>query len=214
MTRVSFLLVGEGRADLALVEPLEKLLIVAGATEAAGTAPDLSQLAPPPGHRVTDKLKAALKLDSTFDAILIHRDADSIDAGPRIEEIRSAVNEVAPTSRAIAVVPVQELEAWLLVDEEAIRRVAGSPSRAQLRLPPPRSVEAVARPKERLDAVLLEASGLTGRRRAKFQARLAEKRHLLVRRLEPTGPVSEVPAWRRLQEDLRALVAELAAAGS
>lgn len=215
MTRVRFLLLGEGRSDLQLVGPLERCLVLAGATEADGEAPDLAQLQPPPGHRVVEKLRAVLSRDPVFDAVVIHRDADSPDPTHRIEEIRQAVGEVGQQVRYVAVVPVQELEAWLLLDERAIRRVAENPAgTVALELPTPSRVEALARPKERLDQVILLASELSGRRREKLRARLPERTGLLVRRLEPTGPVSQVPAWQRLQADLRALVAELAAVGS
>lgn len=215
MTRVRFLLLGEGQSDLQLVGPLERCLILAGAVEADGEAPDLAQLEPPPGHRVVDKLRAVLLRDAVFDAVVIHRDADSPDPAPRIEEIRQAVAEVSQEVRFVAVVPVQELEAWLLLDEVAIRQVAENPKgTVALELPTPAKVEAVARPKERLDQVILLASELSGRRRDRLRAQLSERTGLLIRRLDPSGPVSKVPAWQRLQADLRALVTELAAAGS
>lgn len=214
MTRVRFLLLGEGGSDLALVTHLERCLILAGAEEAGGEAPDLGRLLHPPGHGVAEKLRAALEqLHPVFDAVFIHRDADSPDPTPRNEEIRRAVAEVAPELRFVAVVPVQELEAWLLVDEREIRRVAENPlGRAPIDLPSPSAVEDVARPKERLEAAIVIASELTGRRLDKLRARLGGKRTVLIRRLDPTGPVSRVPAWRRLQEELRALVIELSGA--
>lgn len=116
--------------------------------------------------------------------------------------------------RHVALVPVQELEAWLLLEEAAIRRVAENPAgKMPLKLPSPTMVEKIARPKEKLDEAIILASELTGRRREKFVSRLSEKRAVLIRRLDPSGPVSQVPAWQRLQADLRALVADLAADG-
>lgn len=215
MTRVRFLFLGEGSSDSALVSHLERCLILAGAREAGGEAPDLGRLRDPPGHRVADKLRAALEqLNPVFDAVFIHRDADSPDPAPRYEEIREAVADVAPDVRYVTVVPVQELEAWLLLDEREIRRVAENPAGLMpLDLPAPVAVEGVARPKERLEAAIVLASELTGRRLDKLRARLAEKKTLLIRRLDPTGPVSQVPAWRQLQNDLRALVTELSIEG-
>lgn len=215
MTRIRFLLLGEGGSDLALVTHLERCLVLAGAAEAGGEAPDLGRLSNPPGHRVADKLRAALeRLNPVFDVVFIHRDADSPDPAPRNEEIREAVAEVAPEVRYVSVVPVQELEAWLLLDEREIRLIAENPlGRTPLDLPAPAAVEGIARPKERLEAAIVMASESTGRRLDKLKARLGEKRSVLIRRLDPAGPVSRVPAWQRLQEDLRALVTEIAGVG-
>jgi hypothetical protein len=209
--RVRFLLIGEGTSDLALVGHLERCFILAGAREAGGEAPDLARLLRPPGHGVSEKLRAVLELDPVFDAVLIHRDSDSPDPRDREEEIRAAVAEVAPGLHYVAVVPVQELEAWLLLDEKEIRRVAENPAgRAPLDLPTAAVVESIAKPKERLEEAIVTASELSGRRLDKLKSRLSEKRTLLIRRLDPISAVAQVPAWQRLQADLRLLVAQLA----
>jgi hypothetical protein len=113
----------------------------------------------------------------------------------------------------VAVVPVQETEAWLLLDESAIRRVAGKPSgRNDLNLPRPANVETVARPKERLKGALLAAAEVTGRRRKRFEADFASQRRLLLQRLPVGGPLSQVPAWVAMKAALKKAIARLNAA--
>ena len=62
-------------------------------------------------------------------------------------------------------VPIQETEAWLLLDKGSFRRVAGKPKvRTPLDLPTPTNVENIANPKELLKESILIASETTGRR--------------------------------------------------
>jgi hypothetical protein len=68
-------------------------------------------------------------------------------------------------------------EAWFLFDEVAIRTAAGNPRGTMpLSLPPIERVEALPDPKAVLRDALLDASGLSGRRRDKFRAGQAFQR--------------------------------------
>jgi hypothetical protein len=67
-------------------------------------------------------------------------------------------------------------EAWLLLDEAAIRSASGNPrGRLPLNLPPSASIERVADPKETLFQALRTASEHTGRRLRSL--RVEERRH-------------------------------------
>jgi hypothetical protein len=60
-------------------------------------------------------------------------------------------------------------EAWLLVSESALRNASGNPNgRNPLQLPPWRDLETIPDPKVVLQNLLVDASGLSGRRRKKF----------------------------------------------
>jgi hypothetical protein len=60
-------------------------------------------------------------------------------------------------------------EAWLLVSEMALRGASGNPNgRIPLQFPSRRDLERIPDPKSILQTLLMEASGLTGRRRKKF----------------------------------------------
>jgi hypothetical protein len=205
--RVHFVLVGEGSSDEGLIPHLENLCIAAGADEVTGTAPDFDRLPEPCGRSVADKLRAVLQLEPEANLIFIHRDADAREPTGRLQEIQSAVEEVGVQSRWVPVVPVQETEAWLLLDEKAIRTVAENPSgRVRLNLPRPAQVERLADPKSRLQEAILTASGAAGRRLERLRAAFPQQRLLLLSRLPIGGPLEQVSSWRRVREGIQAVL--------
>jgi hypothetical protein len=203
--RVHFVLIGEGSSDEALVPHLQRLCVECGADEATGVAPDFSRVRAAVKNTVADKLRAALLLEPEATLYFIHRDADVPLPDARRMELASAVAAAALHRPWVALVPVQETEAWLLLDEAAIRQVAGNPrGRRDLRLPRPSEVENVSRPKERLQEALIIASETTGRRLENFKKDFARHRRLLLQRLPTSGALREVPAWQRLRAELTA----------
>ena len=203
MQQIFFLFIGEGVSDNPLVQPLEKLCVLCGADEAAGTAVDWQLLSSKPPRSVARRVRAALEIEPAANLVFVHRDADAPEPVPRLEEIRRAIEELALEVPGVPVVPIQETEAWLLLDEAEIRKVAENPrGRMDLALPPLSQVESVANPKARLEEALYRASGLRGRRLKNFKRSLPFRHRLLLERLDPEGPISELSAWRRLCVDL------------
>ena len=142
---------------------------------------------------------------------MVHRDADSAGHVAREQETAKAVIGAAASAPVVPVIPVRMTEAWLLLDEAAIRRVAGNPNgRARLGLPKPHEVESVADPKHLLRQCLLTAADCTGRRREQVGKRFDEHRRNLLQRLDPQGPVTKLASWQRLT-DAVAAAAELMA---
>lgn len=208
--RVHFVLVGEGTTDDGLVPHLENLCIDLGADEVTGTTIDFRRLDQPVGHSVNAKLRAAVQLEPDANLIFIHRDADSSDSAQRYTEIATAVGAVALSQEWVGLVPVQETEAWLLLDESAIRVVARKPrGTSNLNLPTPHQVESVARPKERLQEALVTASELSGRKLVKFRRDFPEHRRILLQRLPIRGILANVPSWSRLEAELRTALGRL-----
>jgi hypothetical protein len=204
---IYFVFIGEGSADDGFVPHLEKLCIHCGADEAYGIAIDWMRLGVRPSKKVKDKVRAALELEPGANLIFIHRDADKPDPEPRYDEIRTALEELRTEVPGVGVVPVQETEAWLLLDEEEIRRVAENPKgKVRLNLPPASRVEHVADPKNRLHQALLKACELKGQRRKKFKNTLTQRCKVLLERLEPDGNIKQVKAWQRLRSDLEAAI--------
>lgn len=159
------------------------------------------------GHTVVEKLRIALKLEPTVDFAFLHRDADSQDPRPRYDEIYEAVQEVAVDLKYVALIPVQATEAWLLLDESEIRKVAENPSgHNALDIPNPSAVESIADPKGRLEEMILEASERSGRRRDKIRKNLPQKKRQLISGLAADGLVSEVPSWTKMFSDLKSLI--------
>jgi hypothetical protein len=209
---VHVLFVGEGSSDDGLVSHLESLCIQAGATEATGTAPDLRRLRGPVGRTVAAKLRTAIALEPEANLIFVHRDADARTGAARYAEIIDAAVACNCAERLVCVVPIQETEAWLLLEESAIRRVVGNPrGTIQLILPRPNAVERLAQPKERLQQLLSRASQATGRRLERVRGDFPQHRKALLQELPTTGPIEQVPSWQRLRDDVRAFLIAQAA---
>lgn len=201
----------DGSSDEPLGEHLE-VLCARRDLAVRVTTPDLRRLPRPPGHRVADRLQAILDLGDTPDILFVHRDAEAQEPAQRVAEIGRAVEEAGIAEPWIAVVPVRMTEAWLLLDEQSIREVAGRPnSTVDLGLPPVSGIEAQPDPKSLLDHALEAASGLTGRRQDRFRRRFGQHRRTLLQRLDIDGPVRQLNAWQALESALDELAAKLAA---
>lgn len=196
MADLQFALIREGTSDDGLITHIRELLVRAGATAVIGASRQYK-------GSTKERLQDTLGESPIPTLIFVHRDADSVDDQPRHREIATAAEELGCAERVVAVVPVQELEAWLLTDEAAIRSVVGRPNgRAKLGLPPPRSIEKTSSPKEILQAACLDASEKTGARLKKEKTQFSNRRATLLERLEIDGSVSSLPSWQRFVADL------------
>ena len=173
-------------------------------------APDLSRLPESPGRAVDSRLRAILAFDDAFDLVVVHRDAERADPADRYREIAAGVAAVRDRMPILPIVPVRMTEAWLLVDESAIRLVSGHPEgRADLGLPDPGRVESVADPKRLLQQALIRASGARGRRLRALKRDFGGHRRRLLELLDHTGPVSSLSSWRALETAVGDAVATL-----
>lgn len=162
--------------------------------------PDFDRMQPPPGLRVSERLVRMLEIDDGFDVLVVHRDAERSSVDDRLGEIQAATESVGVPWPTVPVIPVRMTEAWLLLDEQAIREVAGRPSgREALDLPLPAKVEAQPDPKATLAAALACASGCSGRRLKKFERDFPEHRRQLLERLDRSGPVARLSAWQAFE---------------
>jgi len=95
-------------------------------------------------------------------------------------------------------------EAWLLFDEHAIRRAAGNPNgRDPIPVPFDR-VENAADPKSILHDVLRSASGLSGRRREKFDVRRAV--HRVAEYIDDFSSLRRLSAFLRLESEVQSVI--------
>ena len=145
-----------------------------------GLRPDLTfDLVSWTRQRVEDRVESAIQVGT--DLLLVHRDAENQTADIRIREIQREVNGRAPY---VPIVPIRMTEAWLLLDENAIRRASGNPrGRIQLELPTWRQVERLADPKLVLRDKLLLASETTGRRRDEARRQFGHMRRTVAREM-------------------------------
>ena len=138
--------------------------------------------------------------------LFVHRDADSVDSQPRHHEIRQAYISVQDRLPAtVAVVPVQETEAWLLFDEAAIRYVADNPTgKEPLNLPANKTIEKLKHPKEKLYEILRTANRRSGMEQRHFRPEDAVRR--IPDRITTYQPLRSLKAFRALEAEIRALV--------
>ncbi|MFI6999986.1 hypothetical protein [Nocardia sp. NPDC050175] len=210
----SGLFVCEGTSDLPLAGIVETLFVQRG-LDVRLSKPDYALLGGV-AKDVASRVGAGLRLlGDPVDIIVVHRDADGAGADERRNEIADAVRSVADSITAIPVIPVRMTEAWLLLEEDAIRRVAGNPrGRKDINLPPRRRVESVADPKQMLQQCLLAAADCTGRRREQVAKRFYEHRRQLLQRIDCSGPIADLPSWQQLIKDIESAVETLEFGGN
>lgn len=200
---ITFYFLCEGTSDEALSDHIETLISRQGVPEVVG----ISRAS---GGSVHEKLKALRDEGTPFDMVVVHRDADSHDPGARIDEVRRALTELG--IHGCPLVPVHMTEAWLLVDELAIRSAVGRPSGSEsLELPKLHEIERRSDPKAILKSAILTASGTAGRRRKQANTRWSGYRRTLLERLDIDGSVTRLPSWQRFTADLERAVVALCA---
>jgi len=217
MTRplhVRYAFIREGKSDDYIKRHLTDLCIRHGAREVTDMSIDWLHQTEKTKKEMTAEIKKTLAVPS-INLLFIHADADSPDSGPKSRDIADAVHQAAGAGEPphyVAVIPVQEIEAWILVDEQAIRKVARNPksSRIRLDIPSPRAVEQINDPKEKLKKALHDASELSGRRLERFKKRFNWHRRILLEGLDCEGPIRQVPAWKKLDNDVRLAMQSLA----
>jgi len=168
MTELVYTLLAEGSSDKALMDILRwaikhRLKDV----PVQGHYADLRLLRKAPGA-LSERIRAAVEL-YPCDLLFVHRDSDAASPQQRKQEIQAAYEESGLSSPGmVMVIPVRMTEAWLLLDEEAIRGAAGNPNGKEP-LDLPQAPDQIPNPKEVLGELLKQASGLPGRRRKSFR---------------------------------------------
>ena len=191
----------DGPSDMALAAVVEKLCFELGEPVVV-TAIDPLVIQ---GRSVADRFAWLDHNESHFDLAFVHRDAEGSAPTLRRDEIVS----VKPIStQVVPVVPVRMTEAWLILDEGTIRQVAGRPNgQKPLGLPKATRAESVADPKSLLRHALESAAEPNGRRKAaRLRRDFGLHRKILLERLEPSGPVSQLESFQQLRADLAAVL--------
>lgn len=200
-------LIAEGKSDRGLVEVLARLCQDRFETEIEieiEWANDLlARLAS--GTTLERKISTLLRADPEFDLLFIHRDADKAGIEARSREITVAAERCGNPWPVVSVIPVREMEAWLLVDEQRIRNIVGNPEgTADLRLPKLSRVEDCTDAKQVLRSALQLARGTSRKRkqRALTDAEFGLYRSRLLEDLDIRGPVAQLQAWQQLVDQL------------
>ena len=175
-----------GKTGPMAVEPLSYTLLADGTSDRAllpiirwslrkiwrdGTF--ASPIFEPRQHAPIEKKTAEILEKYKPHLLFVHRDAENQSYETRLKEIPVG-------DRTVPVVPVKMTEAWLLINEGALRTSAGDPNGHQpLEMPTVSQLERLSDPKATLYDLLRIASGKRGRQLRKFKApeavhRLAE----------------------------------------
>ena len=96
-------------------------------------------------------------------------------------------------------------EAWLLIDEAALRRAAGNPNGTQpLAIPEVQTLEELADPKQLIRELLHQASELRGRRLERFNWRLSV--HRVAEMIGDFSILYRLAAFQRLAAEVKRVV--------
>ncbi|MEU4829582.1 hypothetical protein [Streptosporangium sp. NPDC023615] len=211
---LSGLFIAEGSSDLPLAAIVEFLFAERGRNVRLST-PNYESLQKV-DKDVRSKLVAGARLmGKPFDVAVVHRDADNAGRQARCDEIVRAVASSGVSCALVPVIPVKMTEAWLLLDEGEIRKVAGNPNgREDLGLPKIHEVEGLSDPKSFLRECLVRAASVRGRKRQAAVSRFPQHRRQLLERLDLEGPVTRLSGWKSLIDDIERFIDSCSRQGS
>lgn len=210
MQELRYTLVADGSSDRALLPILTWVLRqYLGAIPIQAEFADLRRLSPSP-RKLSERIDRSVEL-YPCDLLFVHRDAENAPIEEREAEIRKALEEssVEDSVRVVCVVPVRMQEAWLLIDEAALRRAAGNPNGTQpLAMPDVQRLEELADPKQLIRDLLRQASELQGRRLERFNWRSSA--HRVAEMISDFSVLYRLAAFQRLAAEVKrvATVAE------
>lgn len=209
MSELTYTLLAEGSSDRALLPILSWLLHEMIANRAIQPLwADLWRLPERP-RGLAERIERSVEL-YPCDLLFVHRDGDNEGHEARSEEIRIALASVSlrhAISPVVCVIPIRAQEAWLLLDEMAIRRAVGNPNGIRaLTLPPPRRVETLPDPKQTLYDLLKVASELSPRRLRSFRPATFAPR--VSEHIGDFNVLRTLPAFAALERDLLRVVHE------
>lgn len=215
MNEIRYTLVSEGSSDRALLPILTWLLHQH--TTGYAIQPEwanLGRVPRPPPKRSPKEIEMALDL-YPCDILFIHKDKDNNSYELRVAEIQNTLSQVEQWSlqRSVGVIPIRETEAWLLIDEAALRRAAGNPNGNQdLQIPPLNQLENLTNPKQLLHQLLKDASGLTVRRLKNFS--VGQHMSRITDFITDFSPLRALEAFQKLEHDVSRVVHEQGWAGN
>jgi len=210
MERKKYALIADGSSDKCLIPIIDFLLdkhfphlIFEGEKADFGFLPQ-------PPKTLSQKIECTIKLYEP-DWIFIHRDAEK-EANPiekRSEEIEMAVREVKEFGDKpyIKIIPVRMTEAWLLIDEKAIRKAANNPNGAvAVQLPAIRQLQDLADPKTLLFDLIKIVSGLSGRKLSNLN--LYNARYLVAQYTSDYGLLATLPSFQYFESQLKQYISK------
>ena len=166
-----------------------------------------------PGRSPVDRANVACESARDVDIFVVHADASrtGADAVRRetVDALRTRAREgcAVPRGRFVGLIPIREMEAWALCDEEAIAVACGFENWPRSRLVPwSRSeIERIEDPKRALDEVVADLLGRRSRRRTAAAAAYLDR----IGELASLERLRELASYRAFADDLAAAFAAL-----
>jgi hypothetical protein len=209
MDRISFTLVSEGPSDRALIPHITWLLEQNGINTPIDSEWADWRYLPETPKNLSEKIKISIEL-YPCDILFIHRDSDREPPENRRNEIEEAVEIAFNNAKPVyvCVVPIKMQEAWLLFNEDAIRRASANPyGKIKLNLPKLKSVERIADPKSFLHDLIRQASELQGRHLRRLS--LSHCASQISLNVKDFSPLRSLSAFQQLEKDINQVVKKL-----
>lgn len=167
-----FLLISDGSSDAALIPIIKSALKEKFPNiDFKGERAEFYRVPNPP-KTLREKIVLGIDLYQP-DMIFIHRDCEKFGLQTRHEEVDTVIKEL-DLNKLLKVIPLRMTEAWLLINEAAIRQAANNPhGRVRLNIPRLNRLESLPNPKDVLESLLKTASELKGRRLDNLNTRQA-----------------------------------------
>jgi hypothetical protein len=179
-----------------------------GVTATELTRPNLGILPKTP-KGLADRVRAAIA-HSPCDLVFVHRDAETVGYSARAEEVAFDLNNLNLAIPHVRVIPVRMSEAWLLIDERSIRKVAQRPNgRVPLSMPRLAQLESLPDPKRTLLNLLTNACELKGRRLDQFKLEARARIHQLAEFIPDFSPLRSLSAFQALEMEFQEALARL-----
>jgi hypothetical protein len=205
-----YTLLGDGSSDRCLLPILGWVLGQIPGLTGRGLVPQVADLrgVEPPLRDLSARIRAAFQ-QQPCEILFVHRDAERATLEGRVTEIREAA-ESAEIPAYVPVVPIRMTEAWLLIEEGAIRRAADNPNgKAVLGLPPLLKLERERDPKDLLCECLKLASEKRGRRLEQFERDLHRRVHRVAALIRDFTPLRQLPAFAHMESATSQVIQEL-----
>jgi hypothetical protein len=195
-----YTLLGDGASDRCLLPILGWMLSGFSDLRGRGVVPQVADLrgVDPPLRSLPERLQAAFQRQPC-EILFVHRDAEGAAHEDRAQEILTAAR-LAEVPAFVPVIPIRMTEAWLLIEEEAIRQAADNPNgRAVLPIPPIRRLEQERDPKLLLRDCLKLASEKRGRRLEQFERDIPRRIHRVAALIRDFAPLRQLAAFVHLE---------------
>jgi len=212
VNQLRYTLTCDGPSDRSLMAVIDWILIHHNQLSDIAILPQFADPRESPSLRLTDRLPDAIRR-FPCDILFIHRDAERESREKRQEEIDVAISKLAHTMPfSVPVIPVRMTEAWLLIDEPAIRMAADNPNGSViLDLPGFATLESLPDPKGRLNQLLIAASEKTGRKLDKFKRprELAWRRGRVASLIDNYSSLRSLDAFKVFEHDFNLVINQL-----